>query len=102
MLSIYIIQTSQSQDTFMISATLLTTELRHEHLALEDLLDGGPDLGVGHLLGGVLHLDQAGHGVAPDVQVFARQAGAAALQKRHRGQQRVNTLQHRLENRPER
>ena len=67
MLSIYIIQTSQSQDTFMISATLLTTELRHEHLALEDLLDGGPDLGVGHLLGGVLHLDQAGHGVTPDV-----------------------------------
>ena len=79
-----------------------SSELSHQHLALEDLLDGGPDLGVGHLLGGVLHLDQAGHGVAPDVQVLPRQAGAAALQQGHRGQQRVHTLQHRLEHRPER
>ena len=44
-----------------------SSELSHQHLALEDLLYGGPDLGVSHLLGGVLHLDQAGHGVTPDV-----------------------------------
>ena len=94
------IQTSQSLKTFIFE--LLTAELRHEHLALEDLLDGGPDLGVGHLLGGVLDLDQAGHGAAPDVQVLARQPGAAALQQRHRGQQRVHTLQHSLQQRPAR
>ena len=56
-----------------------SSELNHQHLALEDLLYGGPHLGVGHLLGGVLHLDQAGHGVTPDVQVLTSQAGAATL-----------------------
>ena len=58
-----------------------SSEFGHQHLALEDLLYGGPHLDVGHLLGGVLHLDQAGHDAAPDVQVFTSQPGAAALQQ---------------------